>query len=87
MKNHLKKYSKIVYKGLLYYKRISMQNNKNGLYPLENQRLKITQLEKEHFIEVTELKLTPVELFQLFHFMYVAANAFELFYMAHLAIN
>ena len=38
-----------------------------------------------HFIEVNELKLTQIELFSLFHFMYVTANASELFSMAHLA--
>ena len=33
---------------------------------------------------MNELKLTQVELFQNFHFMCVAANASELFCMAHL---
>ena len=37
-----------------------------------------------HFIKVNELKLTQVELFSFFHFMCVAANASELFCMAHL---
>ena len=32
-------------------------------YTLKNQRLKITQLEKAHFIIVNDLKLTDVELF------------------------
>ena len=32
-------------------------------YTLENQRLKITQLEKASFIKVNELELTEVELF------------------------
>ena len=32
-----------------------------------------------------ELKLTQVELFYFFHFMCVATNASELFYMAYLA--
>ena len=50
-------------------------------YTLKNQRLKITQLEKAHFIQVNELKLTQLELFKFFHFMCVAANASELFCM------
>ena len=45
----------------------------------------MTQLAKVHFITVNELKLTQVELFSFFPFMYVAANASELFCMAHLA--
>ena len=58
-------------------------------YKITNQhalktRLKITQLEKVHFINVCELKLNQVELFYFFHFMCVAAYATELFYMAHL---
>ena len=36
-------------------------------------------------MKVNELKLTEVELFEFFHFMCVAANASELFCMAHLA--
>ena len=36
------------------------------------------------FIKVNELKLTPVELFYFFHFMCAAANASDLFTMAHL---
>ena len=47
--------------------------------------MKITQLDKAHFIEVNELKLTYVDTFQFFHFVCVAANASELFCMAHLA--
>ena len=39
------------------------------------------------FIKVNELKLTQVELFSFFHFMCAAANASELFCMAHLANN
>ena len=54
-------------------------------YTLKNQRLEITQLEKAHFIKVNELKLTEVELFYFLHFICVAANASELFCMAHLA--
>ena len=46
---------------------------------------KITQFEKVCFIKVNELKLTQVELFSFFHFMCAAANASELFCMAHLA--
>ena len=42
-------------------------------------KIKITQLEKVRFIEVNELKLTQVESFSFFHFMFVAANASELF--------
>ena len=34
---------------------------------------------------MNELKLTQVELFKFFHFMCVAANASEWFYMVHLA--
>ena len=37
------------------------------------------------FIKVNELKLTEVELFSIFHFMCMAANASELFCMAHLS--
>ena len=37
------------------------------------------------FIKVNELKLTQVELFQFFLFMFVVANASKLFRMAHLA--
>ena len=48
-------------------------------------RLKITELEKARFIKMNELKLTQVKLFYFFHFMYVDANANELFYMAYLA--
>ena len=51
----------------------------------EKTRLKIIQLEKVRFVKVNELKLTEVELFQLFHFMCAAANAFEYFSMDHLA--
>ena len=57
------------------------------MYMLKKQRLKITQHEKVRFIKVNELKLTQVELFQFFHFTGVAANASELFCMAHLANN
>ena len=39
------------------------------------------------FIKVNELKLTQVELFSFFHFLCAAANASELFCMAHLANN
>ena len=48
-------------------------------------RLKISQLQKVHFIKVNDLKLTQVELFKFLHFMCIAANASELFCMAHLA--
>ena len=54
-------------------------------YTFKKIRLKIIQLEKKRFIIVNGLKLTEVELFQFFHFMCVAANAFELLYMAFLA--
>ena len=40
-----------------------------------------------HFIEVNELKLTQVDLFQFFHFMRGAANASELFCIAQSANN
>ena len=53
--------------------------------PIYKTRLIIIQLEKMHFIKVNELKLSQVELFSIFHFMCVAANASELFCMAHLA--
>ena len=46
-----------------------------------------TQLGKERFIKRNELKLTQVELFSFFHFMCVAASAFELFCVALLATN
>ena len=39
------------------------------------------------FIKGNELKLIQVELFSFFHFMCAAANASELFCMAHLANN
>ena len=39
------------------------------------------------FIKMNELKLTQVELFDFFHLMHVAANASELFSMAHLENN
>ena len=39
------------------------------------------------FIKVNDSKLTQVQLFLFFHFMCVAANVSELFFMAHLAIN
>ena len=56
---------------------------KNKLYQLKIQYWKKkTQLEKVHFIKVNELKLTQVELCQIFNFMCVAANASELFCMA-----
>ena len=45
----------------------------------------MTLLEKVRFIKVHALKLTQVQLFSFFHFMFVAANASELFCMAHLA--
>ena len=48
-------------------------------------RLKITQLEKLHFIIVNESKLTQGELFYFFHFMCNATNASELFCMVHSA--
>ena len=37
------------------------------------------------FINVYELKLTQIELFNFFHFIGVATNAFDLFYVAYLA--
>ena len=52
---------------------------------LKKTKLKVTQLEKVHFIKVKELKLTQVKLFYFFPFMCVAANASELFCMAHSA--
>ena len=39
------------------------------------------------FIKVNELKLTQIEIFSYFHFMYVSANACELFYVAPLENN
>ena len=42
----------------------------------------MAQFEKEHFFLVNELKITQVELFSLFHFKSVAANACELFSVA-----
>ena len=57
----------------------------SNLCTLKKQRFKITQLEKVRFIKVNELKLTLVDLFAFFHFTCVAANASELFCMAHLA--
>ena len=47
-------------------------------------RLKVTQLEKVHFMKANMLKLTQVEVF-FFHFMCVAVNASEMFCRAHLA--
>ena len=46
--------------------------------------MKIIELDKVRFIKVNELKLIQVELFSFFPFMCVAANASELFCMAHL---
>ena len=51
----------------------------NLFHTLKKQRLKITQLEKMCFIEVNEIKLTQVELFEFFHFICVAPNASEFF--------
>ena len=48
-------------------------------------KIEITRHEKVRFIKVNELKLTQVELFSFFRFMCVAAKAFEVFYMTHLA--
>ena len=42
-------------------------------------------LGKVRFIKVNELKLTQVELFLFFPILCAAANASELFWMAHLA--
>ena len=50
-------------------------------------RLKITQLEKVRFIKANELKLTQVQLLSFFYFKCVAANAYELLCLAHLANN
>ena len=75
-------------KMLLYFRNlISREEFLKEVLPhtLKKTRLKITQLEKLHFIKVNELKLTQVELFSFFHFMCVAANASELFCMAPLA--
>ena len=47
----------------------------------------MTQLEKMHFIKVNQLKLSQVELLSFFHFMSAAANASQLFCVAHLANN
>ena len=46
--------------------------------------LKITQLEKERFIKMNELKLTKLSYFSFFLIMRVAANTSELFSIAHL---
>ena len=48
--------------------------------------MKITQLEKVHFIKVNEIKLIQDKLFSFFHFIYVVANSSELFCVPHLAI-
>ena len=52
-------------------------------YTLLKTRLKITQLEKMHFIKVNEFKLTKVELF--FHFVCVAPNASDMLWIARLS--
>ena len=57
----------------------------NVILPALKTRLKITELEKVRFIKVNELKSTQVELFKVFNFTCVAANASKLFCMAHLA--
>ena len=44
-------------------KQITLEIANFEFYTLKNQRLKITRLEKAHFIKVNELKLTEVELF------------------------
>ena len=54
-------------------------------FTLKKIRLKETQIEKMHFMKVNLLKLSQVELFLVFHFACAAANASELFCMAHLA--
>ena len=58
---------------------------KKQYYVTHLKKIKITQLEKVRFIKVNELKINQVELFSFSHFIYVATNAFELFYVAHLA--
>ena len=45
----------------------------------------MTQFEKAGVIKVNELKLSQIKLFYFLHFMCVAANASELFCIAHLA--
>ena len=52
-------------------------------YTLKKQRLKITQPEKVHFINVNELKIIQIELFSFFHFKCAAAYESGLFCMAH----
>ena len=44
--------------------------------------MKITQLEKERFNKVNELKLIQDELFSFFRLKNGATNVYELFYMA-----
>ena len=66
---------------------VLIYNPSSTYYMLKKRRLKITQLEKGRFIKVNELKLTQVELISFFHFKCVAANASELFCMAHLENN
>ena len=56
-----------------------------NVYTLKKTRFKITQLEKVSFIKVDDLKLTQVEFLSFSHFMCGAANASEIFCMAHLA--
>ena len=64
-----KKNSKLIYYFILpepgYFTGIEKNTCglKQCLYTLKNQSLKITQLEKVHFIKVNELKLTQDELF------------------------
>ena len=41
---------------------IAAGSGSSRYYTLKNQRFKITQLEKAHFIKVNELKLTEIEL-------------------------
>ena len=50
---------------------------------MHKKRLEIIQLEKVRFIKVNELKLTEVAILSFFQFLRVAANASELFCVAH----
>ena len=49
--------------------------------------MKITQLDKVHFIKVNELKLNQIEWFSFFTFKCTAANIAELFCVALLENN
>ena len=49
---------------------------RQNLFTRLKKKIEKSEVEKVRFIKVNELKLTQVELFSFFHFMYAAANCF-----------